>query len=152
MVTPEEMWADYCATHCPTGGAAGSFTVEAFGVPGSDLAQELAELIMAGRKRATAGLLADYEAADELLPQAGDHTVVLDAGGDGVCIIRVSEVQLRPFGEVDEEFAFDEGEGDRTLATWRRAHRDFFAGLGWEVDDATMMVLVRFELVWPPDS
>jgi uncharacterized protein YhfF len=35
----------------------------------------------------------------------------------------------RRFDEVDEQFAFDEGEGDRSLAYWRGAHQRYFARL-----------------------
>ena len=54
--------------------------------------------------------------------------------------------------EVDEQFAWDEGEGDRTLKWWTEAHVRFFARLGIDVGKATEMVLERFELVWPVDS
>jgi hypothetical protein len=33
----------------------------------------------------------------------------------------MTTVEIRPFGEVDEALAWDEGEGDRSLASWRRA-------------------------------
>jgi hypothetical protein len=37
--------------------------------------------------------------------------------------VETIELKQRRFDEVDEAFAFDEGEGDRTLAFWRRAHQ-----------------------------
>ena len=52
-------------------------------------------------------------------------------------------------GAVDDRFAWDEGEGDRSLAYWRRVHIDAFASGGYPVDDSTPLVLERFELVWP---
>jgi uncharacterized protein YhfF len=74
---------------------------------------------------------------------------VLDGVGKAVCIIRTTSVETRPFGAVDEAFAFEEGEGDRTLAWWRQAHISYFAAIGTTVTDDTIMVLERFELVWP---
>jgi hypothetical protein len=67
-------------------------------------------------------------------------------------------VRTSPFSLVDAAFAWDEGEGDRSLAWWQRAHRDFFqrqcerAGVPFSED--LPVVLERFELVWPapPDS
>ena len=57
--------------------------------------------------------------------------------------------RVATFGEVDAEFARVEGEGDRSLDYWRRAHLRFFDRLDIEIDDGTMMVLERFDLVWP---
>jgi uncharacterized protein YhfF len=43
-----------------------------------------------------------------------------------VAIIETVEVFVVPFNEVSERFAYEEGEGDRSLAYWREAHRNFF--------------------------
>jgi hypothetical protein len=32
-----------------------------------------------------------------------------------LCIIELTEVEIKPFNSVDEQFAFEYGEGDRTL-------------------------------------
>jgi uncharacterized protein YhfF len=45
-------------------------------------------------------------------------------------VIETIELTQRRFDEVDEAFAFDEGEDDRTLASWRRAHRNYFGRQG----------------------
>ncbi len=105
-----------------------------------------------GPKRATTGLLSDYEEEGEALPETGDYSVLLDGRGGPLCIIRTTHVELRPFGEVDAEFARVEGEGDRSLDYWRRAHLAFFDRLDIEIDDGTMMVLERFDLVWPHEA
>ena len=122
----------------------------AFGDPSvPDLATELALLVRDGPKRATTGLASDYEDDNEKLPEIGDLSVVLDGEGDPVCVIRTTAVEIRRFGDVDEAFAWDEGEGDRTLEWWRRAHLWFFEQQGTDVDDNTLMVLEHFELLWP---
>ena len=58
--------------------------------------------------------------------------------GEPGCIIRTTERRrFRPFDQVAAQFAWDEGEGDRTLATWRDGHRRCFtrqcAGWGMRV-------------------
>ena len=63
-------------------------------------------------------------------------------------MVRTTAVEVRRFGDVDEEFAWTEGEGDRTLAYWRDAHIRFFAADGMPVEDSTLVVLERFDLVW----
>jgi uncharacterized protein YhfF len=82
------------------------------------------------------------------LPKEGDLSVVLDGNGDPLCVIRTTRVEVRRFGDVDEGYAWTEGEGDRSLDHWRRAHIDFFASEGTMVDEDTQLVLDRFELLW----
>lgn len=139
------MWTDYVTAT----GADGSYTAEAFAEELPEVATELALLVRDGPKRATTSVLADWEADGEPLPQVGAHSVVIDGAGAAVCVIRTTAVEMRRFGDVDEAFAWDEGEGDRTLAWWRQAHIDYFAGIGTTITDDTMMVLERFDLVWP---
>ena len=130
-------------------GAAGPYTAWAFGGPEHpDLATRLAHLVLHGPKRATTSLLADYATDGDPLPAVGDTSVILDGSGAPVCVIRTTAVEIRPFGEVDEVFAWDEGEGDRSLAWWREAHERFFAAAGTPVEATTPMVLEHFELVW----
>ena len=52
-------------------------------------------------------------------------------------------------------FAWDEGEGDRTRASWLAAHRAIFGRYadrsGFNLHDDTETVFERFEVVWPPE-
>jgi uncharacterized protein YhfF len=142
----EKFWSEFVKAT----GIDGPHTARAFGDPSlPDLATKLALLVRDGPKRATAGLASEYEDEDEPLPQAGDLSVILDGEGAPVCVIRTTAVEVRRLGNVDEAFAWDEGEGDRTLDWWRRAHVRFFARQSVSVDDDTLMVLERFELLWP---
>ena len=103
-----------------------AYLAESFGDnPG--LADELAALVLAGAKTATCSALWEWEAANDPLPQVGLHTIVLDAQGAPRCIIETTEVFIRAYDQVDAQFAWEEGEGDRSLAYWRDAHRRFFA-------------------------
>jgi uncharacterized protein YhfF len=111
---------------------------------------ELGLLVRDGPKRATTSLVADYDQDGEPMPRPGDHSVILNGDGHPLCIIRTTSVEVRPFGEVDEAFAWDEGEGDRSLADWRRGHAWYFSAVGTPVADETPVVLERFAKVWPP--
>ena len=129
-------------------GARGEYTAWGFG-DCPEMATDLGRLVRGGPKRATAGLLSDYADGSEPMPAAGDYSVILDGDGAPLCVIQTTAVEVRRFGDVDEQFAWTEGEGDRSLAYWRDAHIQFFASIGAPVSDDTEVVLERFDLVWP---
>jgi uncharacterized protein YhfF len=71
-------------------------------------------------------------------------------------VIETTGVEIKRMGDVDLQFAVDEGEGFATLADWRAAHVRFFtsdemvAVLGdppVAIDDDTLVVCTRFRLV-----
>lgn len=131
-------------------GTLGAYTAWGFGDESDPtLMTDLGLLVRDGPKRATTTIAAALAADGEPIPAIGDHSVVLDGRGLPLCIIRTTAVETRRFGEVDAAFAWDEGEGDRTLPGWRAAHLRFFESIGTPVDDATTVVLERFVKVWP---
>lgn len=91
------------------------------------MADELGALIADGTKTATCSALWEYEAEGEPLPEVGMKTIVLDGSGAPLCIVETTEVEVRPYDEIDARFAYEEGEGDRSLAYWREAHWRFFS-------------------------
>ena len=131
------------------------YDVVAFG-DSPAMADELADLVINGPKRATAGLLRDFTVGGEPLPAVGGHVVVVDGKGVPRCIWRTKEVTIKPLIEVDDAFAWDEGEGDRTRADWLNGHRRFFARQaareGFEFHDRIETVFERFTVVWPPEA
>jgi uncharacterized protein YhfF len=116
------------------------------GTPGSMRAW-LNGLVLEGRKRATAGLEAEYAQENETLEHVGERLALLDDDGRRVATVEVTGVNVLGFAEVPWEFAAAEGEGDTDLEEWRAGHRRFWAEAGTPVDDATQVVLLRFELV-----
>jgi uncharacterized protein YhfF len=92
---------------------------------GPELAYEFAALVLAGKKSATC-----WAASEGPKTEVGQQWVVLSGSGVAVAVIETIELTQRRFDEVDEAFAFDEGEDDRTLASWRRAHRNYFGRQG----------------------
>jgi len=89
-------------------------------------ATELADLVLAGRKAATASLVWSYEAEGSRPPAAGDLSLVTAFDGRPLCVIETTSVDIHGFDDVSADFAAAEGEGDLSLAWWRRAHRDYF--------------------------
>lgn len=90
-------------------------------------ADELLGLVLDGTKTATASALWDYEAEGEGLPSEGSLGIVVESSGTPRALVVTTRVRTVPFDEVDEAHAHAEGEGDRTLAYWRRVHEDFFS-------------------------
>ena len=115
-------------------------------------ANELAALVLSGRKRATTGDLWSYEAELERFPEAGDLNVITDWAGSAVCVIRTTSVEILPFESVTEEFAATEGEGDGSLEYWRKVHQEVFSrrlpDIGRVFEPDMPVVCERFEVVY----
>lgn len=147
------MWGDYVAA---TPGLADTTApaAEWFG-DSPEMADELLAYVHGGTKRATAGLVADYVAAGESLPRVGDHWIVCDGSGAPRVVLRTTELRVGPSSSVDERFAWDEGEGDRSLASWLDGHRRFFRRscerIGLTFSDDLEVCFERFLVVWPPE-
>jgi uncharacterized protein YhfF len=113
--------------------------------------------VLSGEKTATASLREEYEPhGPDRLPRVGERSVVVDSDNRPVAIIETTEVRVVPAGEVDEQFARDEGEGFESVADWRGAHERFWgpnpsreaAGApAFEIDDDTLVVCERFRVV-----
>jgi len=151
----ESFWREFCVV---TGtDLATPHDVYAFG-DSPELADELLDLVLTGPKRATAGLVVEFEHRGDRLPVVGTLSVVLDGAGAPRCVLRTADVRVAPLRDVDAEFARDEGEGDRTLAWWRAAHERYFGrtlpAIGIEIDDVDLWALdcvfERFEIAWTP--
>ena len=108
----------------------------------------LTDLVLAGSKAATAGLLQlDYTDEGEKLEHVGERLVVLDNAGARACEIEITRLEQFPFAEVPWEFAEAEGEGFRSIEEWRDVHRQYWVGQGHEVDDSSTVVCLWFRLV-----
>ena len=105
------------------------------------LADELLELVLKGTKTATCSTEDEPN-----ISKPGERWIVLDGRGDPKCVIETIEVTFRHYNEVDAKFAFDEGEGDRSLSYWREAHRRYFGRAGKFSEDM-MLMCERFRLV-----
>ncbi len=145
-MTAEELWNAYCE-------ASGTdfntpHEAWAFGGP----ADELADLVLRGIKTATASGYDLYflEGEEEPLPKPGDYSVILNSKEEAVCVIKTVKTSVMPFCEVGEEQAYKEGEGDRTLAYWRKVHEEFFAedyaSMGVIFTDQSPVLCEEFEV------
>jgi len=115
-------------------------------------ADSLAELVLRGRKRATAGLVWSFEAVAQPLVRPGSLSVVTDWTGKPLCIIETTYVEVVPFQNVSALFASIEGEGDGSLEYWREAHWAYFGRecvrLGKEPSLAMPVACEQFNVVY----
>ena len=164
-MTAERMWQEYCkglqaaGQPCieqePAGQACDAeppYCAWSFGVD----PDELAQLVLSGKKQGTASAHIFYGLDGEELPKEGEYNIILDSEDRAVCITRTTKVYLAPFNEVSERHARLEGEGDLSLECWRQIHRDFFRpqfeDAGLEFTEDMLVVCEEFERVWPkPD-
>lgn len=146
-MTAEQMWQKYISLH-PTDARYEAWVF----CGGGEVGDELARLVLAGIKTATASSLIAYETEGEEPPKAGCHSVVLFDNGEAACVIQTTRVSLVPFSEVGERHAYLEGEGDRSLAYWRKVHREAFEpdykAAGVPFDENGVCVLEEFEVVY----
>jgi uncharacterized protein YhfF len=134
----------------PTGTAMPT-AIEPFG-DSVEMADELIELIVDGPKRATAAALADFELDGLPLPVVDGLAIATDGSGMPRALLRTTDVRVGPLSTVDDSFAWDEGEGDRSRAYWLDVHEDFFrrflSTIGLTFDDDMMTVFERFEVLY----
>ena len=114
---------------------------------------KLAKLTLQGTKTATASSYPVYKAENEPVPAVGDYSIILDSQNQAVCIIQTTQIDIVPFYQVDEEQAYLEGEGDRTLTYWREVHRTFFESemqsIHQKFTEDMLVVCERFKIVYP---
>ncbi|HFI0555266.1 TPA: ASCH domain-containing protein [Streptococcus suis] len=85
----------------------------------------MGEVVLEGKKIATAGALKSYQFENVDIPRLGQYNIVLDSKNQPLCIIRTTKVEIIPFLEVSSEQAYKEGENDRTLESWRNGYKRF---------------------------
>lgn len=145
----EAFWARAVAAGAVEPGTPVPADVDPFG-DSVELADELIHLVVHGPKRATAGAVADYEAEGLPLPRVGDLSIATDGAGRPRAVMRTTDVRVGPLSSVDDTFAWDEGEGDRTRATWLDDHQRYFQRylptIGVEYRDDLPTVFQRFEV------
>ena len=118
-----------------------------------EAASKVGKLVRDGVKTTTSSLLWGPEHIGEPPPKVGDINLIVDGNGEPLCIIELTGVEIRPFNTVDEQFAFEYGEGDRTLAFWLSDNWDFHSRwcleIGREPSETMPIVFQRFRVLYP---
>lgn len=115
-------------------------------------ANECAELVLKEEKRATASSFWWYQINQQELPSAGDKFIVTNWAGIALCMIEVEKIEIVPFNQVTREFAYIEGEGDKSLEYWREVHWAYYhrelAGSEFEPRKDMMIVCEHFRVIF----
>ncbi|MEY4923009.1 MAG: hypothetical protein RLY17_1726 [Pseudomonadota bacterium] len=104
-------------------------------------ADDLLTLVLDGTKTATCAAL-----DEDGVPQVGDAFVVVNGRNEPVCAVELTDVELKTFDQVDQFHALAEGEGDRTLAYWRKIQQRFFEKYDLFSPDM-MLICMRFKVL-----
>ncbi len=115
-------------------------------------ARAIAPLVRNGTKTATGDLVWSNEADGKPGPRPGDLWIVMAGPDEPVCIVEVTEVSVFPYDEVPDEYAWEGGEGDRTVQYWRRIYWKLIVSeckrIGREPDVKAPLSMERFRLVY----
>lgn len=112
---------------------------------------ELAKLVVKGKKTATCSLYKLYAIENEPLPQVGQYQIILSSQNQPVALIRTHTIDIMPMNDVPIDFALAEGEGDGTYQFWWDGHLQFFKELAKEFnisfDTGDLLLCERFEVL-----
>ena len=119
-------------------------------------ADECAQLVVDGIKQATATSIWWYETNNQHLPNVGDLYIITNWEGKAKAIIQTSNVEKVPFGEITQEFAEIEGEGDKSLEYWKKVHWAYFTremkDRGTGPTEDMIIVCEQFKTIWTESS
>jgi uncharacterized protein YhfF len=87
------------------------------------------------------------------VPEVGGLWIATDGSMRPRALLETTDVRIGPLSSVDDAFAWDEGEGDRTRGDWLDAHTRYFlrtlpiAGLAFHLDIPVVFerFMVRYE-------
>lgn len=118
-----------------------------------EMANELLDLVLCGKKKATASSLWTYKIENDRIHKVGDYSIVTDWGDIPRCVIQIVAVTIIPFCEMTFDICKREGEDDN-LASWKDGHSTFFTNegitLGYSFSKDMPVVFEDFTLIFAP--
>lgn len=109
----------------------------------------LAKLVVSGEKIATSSLVVFQEMNQTKETIVGERWSIQDGENKEYCQVVVTEVYQKPFGEIDETFACDEGDG--SFENWYDIHFNYYECLlkkvGLTLTKETLLECVYFEKI-----
>lgn len=115
-------------------------------------ANECAELVVKKIKQATSPSVWWFKKNKESFPKVGDIAIVTNWYGEPKAIIKTTKVEIVKFKDISSEYAFTEGEGDRSLDYWKIVHWNYYKGemeeFGESPDEEMGIVCEYFVTIW----
>lgn len=148
-ISADEMWKMF--TEQKSIHDAGEYKAWAF----SGDADSLADMVVRGVKTATSSAHPLYAAKKESLPRVGEYNIILNSKNHAICVTQTTKVYVLPFNKMTEEHAELEGESDKSLKYWTKAHKEVFtkelekSGLTFRED--MRVVCEQFKVVYQPE-
>jgi uncharacterized protein YhfF len=121
----EKFWKDYLLTLPESERNQKYFEAPAWG-NSAELADRICQSILSGIKTTTSSLLWSQKKKQWTIEKPGDKSIVLDSQQNPVCITETVEVSVKPFNQVDADFVYHYGEGDRTLNFWNKNMWEYY--------------------------
>jgi uncharacterized protein YhfF len=144
-------WENYIST-LPESEALPNTKVTAGYAGNPEITDELLLLYLEGKKTAGSSLAEDFQTAGDPLPQVGDYWIYLNSSGKPCCILRTDRVVTHKFKDIPLEIAIAEGEGDLSLAYWKRTHAELYNPFlqQWGISDLNEATVVTefFKIVY----
>ncbi len=150
----DAFWREACADRDidPTSGRCAYTFAEIGKNVDTSAINELSDLATSGHKRGTTHLRIHFDQEQIAMRQPGDYWIVTKTTGEPMCLVRITNVDIKPFNQVELAFAASEGESDLSLDYWRRVHSAYFQeqcerwGVEWRED--LPVVCESFDLVY----
>lgn len=115
-------------------------------------ADECAELVIKKIKQATSPSVWWFKKNQEAFPKAGDLAIVTNWNGEPKAIIRTKKTEFVAYKNITADYAFIEGEGDRSLDYWKRTHWEYYTKEMKKIDESPTedmeIVCEHFETIW----
>lgn len=119
-------------------------------------ANECAILVTQGLKRATSTSMWWFETNNHHVPKSGDLAIITDWNGNAKAIIETTKTTVIPYNKITAEYAEIEGEGDKSLAYWKKVHWDYYSRemeeKGESPTEEMPILCEEFKTIWTIDS
>lgn len=113
--------------------------------------QSQLSLVLVGKKTAIFTPFPSFDINRESVPCGGEVYIVEDTAEEPCAVIRVKDVKLIPFNQIDWDLARQDGENEN-LEDWQDKERDFFEDeadiCGFDFTEDMPVVCEIFELVY----
>jgi uncharacterized protein YhfF len=114
-------------------------------------ANNLLDLVLSGKKKATSSLYEFYIRKKVALPYKGNKNIITDSKNIPRCLIITTKVEIKPFEKITAKFAAKEGEGDKSLHYWKKVHKKFFTKrlrkMNKEFSEDILVVCEEFKVI-----